>query len=484
MRHLILIIGFMAILAIQSPLQAQNTDFRNAVSLKFLMLDFDSPILDKALSFSNLNYGVELGYFRNLNTYFNIGLPLRYASVRFPLSETIIGVEKNTFLSFDAVLQAGYFNASSFLQPYVFSGIGGFQHTDADGSTFGAHVPLGLGFDLKLTSNIYFEMQSEYQIAFVDNRSDWTHSVGLKFLFGSKGPKPVEVSDLDGDGIPDSEDDCPTLMGSAATRGCPDTDEDGLADRIDRCPNEAGVKALDGCPDSDSDGIADPDDDCPEQSGPADNKGCPYQDSDGDGIFDHLDNCPNEVGTADNNGCPDRDSDGDGLTDGQDNCPNQAGPPANGGCPLPDADGDGVPDVDDRCPNTPGLTSNNGCPEISPADKTVLLEAAQALEFETSRATLKTASLLILDNIADIMRRYPAYHLTISGHTDSVGSAAKNKILSERRAKSCSDYLALKGISASRMNYVGYGETQPIADNRYKDGRQKNRRVEFNMYIK
>lgn len=483
MRHLIFSLSLAITLLALNPLHAQNPELKNGLTVKALFYDFDGPLLSKPFSFDDMGIGAEIGYFRNINEVINIGFPLRFGSVRLPLSDSLVGIDKSAFISLDGVVQLGWFKASNVIKPYVFTGIGGFLGDTADGNKIGAHIPLGLGFDIKITRNVYFELQSEYQLAFTDNRNDFTHSVGLKFLFG--GPKkPAEPADIDGDGVPDTEDECPTLMGGEFTNGCPDTDQDGIADKDDKCPSVMGSKEFSGCPDTDNDGISDLDDDCPEQAGPPETKGCPTLDSDGDGVLDADDQCPNEAGSVSNNGCPEKDSDGDGVLDGQDNCPNQFGPASNNGCPLPDGDGDGVPDVDDRCPNAPGTSANNGCPEITPTDKAILQEAAQTLEFETSRATLKTRSFEILDNIIDILRRYPDYQLSISGHTDSVGSSEKNKILSERRAKSCFDYLVLKGIAANRVNYVGYGETQPIADNRYKDGRKKNRRVEFNMYLK
>ena len=257
MRHTILALGLLLILAIQTPVQAQNPDFKNAITAKVALLDFDSRILDKTLSFDNLNYGIEVGYFRNLNKYLNIGFPFRFAAVRFPLSESLVGVNEKTFASLDGVLQLGLFESDNFVQPYLFAGIGGFHHREAGSSTYSAHVPLGLGFDFKINRHVYVELQSEYQLAFADNRDNFTHTIGLKFMLGNKAPDEPEISDMDGDGIPDTEDDCPTLMGSASTNGCPDTDEDGIADRIDKCPNDAGLKAFDGCPDSDSDGIVD-----------------------------------------------------------------------------------------------------------------------------------------------------------------------------------------------------------------------------------
>ena len=81
--------------------------------------------------------------------------------------------------------------------------------------------------------------------------------------------------DTDGDGIIDSEDNCPTVKGLAAFKGCPDTDGDGIMDSEDRCPTVKGTRELQGCPDSDGDGVADIDDKCPNVAGLKENKGCP-----------------------------------------------------------------------------------------------------------------------------------------------------------------------------------------------------------------
>jgi len=140
-------------------------------------------------------------------------------------------------------------------------------------------------------------------------------------------------------------------------------------------------------------------------------------------------------------------------------------------------------DKDDRCPSVVGPASNKGCPEIKKEDQETLTFAMKAVQFETAKATLKKESNTILDRIVDIMKRYPAHKLRINGHTDSIGEAPANQTLSEKRAKACYDYLLAKGIPANRMSHAGYGESQSIGDNRYKDGREKNRRVEFDLYI-
>ncbi len=203
-------------------------------------------------------------------------------------------------------------------------------------------------------------------------------------------------------------------------------------------------------------------------------------DRDGDGVADIDDRCPDAPGPSETNGCPDRD--GDGVADREDRCPNEPGSPALSGCP--DRDGDGVADGDDRCPDKPGLASNFGCSEVSAADLEILNAAMRNVQFATNSANLLPSSHAVLDQVADLMARYPEYRLFISGHTDSVGDDKFNLDLSRRRAKACRDYLVVKGVPAERIEYEGYGETRPIAPNDTEAGRAKNRRVEFELRLR
>ncbi len=101
--------------------------------------------------------------------------------------------------------------------------------------------------------------------------------------------------------------------------------------------------------------------------------------------------------------------------------------------------------------------------------------------FETGSAKLLPESYPILDRVVRILKENPGIKMEIAGHTDSRGSAKSNQILSEKRAKSVKEYLVQKGISPDRLQTVGYGETKPIASNNTKEGRRKNRRVEFRV---
>jgi hypothetical protein len=85
----------------------------------------------------------------------------------------------------------------------------------------------------------------------------------------------AKVADSDNDNVPDDEDECPNIPGSAATRGCPDNDGDGIPDHLDGCPSVPGIIQFKGCPDTDLDGIPDNADVCPYEAGPVSNNGCP-----------------------------------------------------------------------------------------------------------------------------------------------------------------------------------------------------------------
>ena len=319
-------------------------------------------------------------------------------------------------------------------------------------------------------------------------------------------PRGVQVDsvgcplDEDHDGVPDYLDHClgtpPAAIGFVDSLGCElDTDGDGVPDYIDQCPNtpEAAWGKVDsvGCPlDTDGDGVPDYIDECPDTPEAAwkliDAKGCPL-DSDGDGVPDYIDQCPETPeaawNTVDSVGCP-MDSDGDGVPDYKDECPDTKkeaiGYVDARGCDL-DSDGDGVPDYKDACPYVPGLKINKGCPEIKREVRKLLEKAMQGIEFETGKSTIKPKSFPLLDQIAATFIENSNYIIEVQGHTDNVGKADYNLKLSDDRANSVMNYLVAHGVESTRMTARGYGLTMPIADNKTKAGRQKNRRVEFKI---
>ena len=285
--------------------------------------------------------------------------------------------------------------------------------------------------------------------------------------------------DTDGDGLMDKEDDCPEIAGLTEFKGCPDSDGDKIMDKLDECPEIAGLAEFKGCPDTDIDGIKDSDDACPQNAGPKENQGCPDKDS--DGLFDFIDTCPEIAGPKENNGCPWPDTDGDGILDKDDDCPLLKGPAANMGCPYKDTDGDGLLDKDDDCPNTAGPIENKGCPIIEVEIVEVLRTAFDNLEFESGKDIILEVSKVALDELADVLIKKATCKLEISGHTDNIGDANFNLVLSKKRAEALKNYLIFKGVDANRLTTFYFGETQPLIDNTTLEGRKKNRRVEMKI---
>ncbi len=191
-----------------------------------------------------------------------------------------------------------------------------------------------------------------------------------------------------------------------------------------------------------------------------------------------------------------RDSDGDGVPDDLDKCPDTPKGVIvdKDGCPL-DSDNDGVPDYLDKCPDTPeGVkVDENGCPPPAPvtAQKAAaamteteaqMLEKGRVtlnVEFDTGKTLVKPRYNKEIEKVAEVMKKYPELKVVIEGHTDNIGGAKYNQNLSQRRAEAIKNVMVKKyKIEASRLTAKGFGFSKPIADNKTKEGKQKNRRVE------
>ena len=216
-------------------------------------------------------------------------------------------------------------------------------------------------------------------------------------------------------------------------------------------------------------------------------------DSDGDGIPDIRDRCPKVAedmdGFQDEDGCPDTDNDEDGIPDAYDRCPNESedydGFEDEDGCPDPDNDHDGIPDKEDKCPNQPGSANreSRGCPEVKNYGSIAItrekIELRKAVTFAEGKALILRPSFAVLNEVADVLKTHPVMRLRVEGHTDSRGTPADNRHLSQSRAKAVRAYLLSRGIGPGRLIAEGFGSEQPIETNKTKAGREKNQRVEF-----
>lgn len=298
----------------------------------------------------------------------------------------------------------------------------------------------GLGVNIFLTPWLALRGDVRHVIPFANNYdihyNNLSYAVGLNFVLGgrSPAPKPPPPMDSDGDGVYDSQDSCPgTPQGvKVGVEGCPlDSDADGVYDYLDKCPDTPkGVKV--------------------------DGQGCPL-DSDGDGVFDYLDKCPDTPPgkRVDAEGCPLKEV--------------AAVQPAMTPAVL-DADGDGINDDVDKCLNTPpGVKVNAfGCWVIK-------------VHFDFDKWNIKSGDYRELNDFVATLKRYTDLDILIEGHTDNIGSAAYNRILSQKRARAVLEYLVKHGIGRSRLSAIGYGAARPLVPNTSKANRAINRRVQLSQ---
>lgn len=101
--------------------------------------------------------------------------------------------------------------------------------------------------------------------------------------------------------------------------------------------------------------------------------------------------------------------------------------------------------------------------------------------FETGSARLNELSNYELDHISGLLKKFPYIRLEVGGHTDNVGDAAANKLLSQQRAASVRDRLVAQGVATSRLIPNGYGDSRPIDSNDTEEGKATNRRTELKV---
>ena len=279
-----------------------------------------------------------------------------------------------------------------------------------------------------------------------------------------------ELADTDGDGLNDGEEYLTYTTNPLQV----DTDLDGLNDYAEVKVNKTNPLIAD----TDSDGLKDGEEFTQYKTDPlkADTDGDKL--NDGDEVLKYKTN-PLKA-----------DTDGDGLTDGDEVTQYKTDPL------KADTDGDELTDyaevmthktnplnVDtDGGTIADGVEVKRGTDPLDPSDDVVKIGVVYVMEdiyFDVNKTAIKPESEVRLNKVLKTLQTYSDITVEISGHTDSDGSDKSNQVLSEGRAESVKKWLVDKGIERTRITTVGFGEDKPVADNKTKEGKQKNRRIEF-----
>ena len=125
-------------------------------------------------------------------------------------------------------------------------------------------------------------------------------------------------------------------------------------------------------------------------------------------------------------------------------------------------------------------TAGTGVDVIRDGDN-LLLRMPAGITFPVNSYAIQPGATSTLDQVAQTLSQYESTYIDVLGHASSDGDAGYNQRLSEQRAQSVADYLAMRGVARARMGVKGYGETMPIASNDTEVGRAQNRRVEIKV---
>jgi len=119
--------------------------------------------------------------------------------------------------------------------------------------------------------------------------------------------------------------------------------------------------------------------------------------------------------------------------------------------------------------------------QITRNGENILLNMPGSLTFTSGSHSINPEFHTVLNHVAFVLTEFEKTQINIAGHTDSIGKAGYNQVLSEKRAKSVATFLAQQGVHPERVLVKGFGESQPIASNKSKGGRAQNRRVEIEI---
>lgn len=431
-----------------------------------------------------------------LGSMFDIGLGVGYGSLQMKdYGGNAVGI---TIIPADLRLIFSPIESNSW-NPYLYAGVGAVNYSIEDmpinpapstteDSNTEIFIPAGLGIEFALSAHWLLDVSAGVNLALTDlvngyetpnapndyNKYDkWiTAGVGIAYSFGG-----CEI-DPDEDGLTNCEEE---KLGTNPEKA--DSDDDGLKDGEEI--NKYNSDPLN--PDSDGDKLKDGEEVNKYQTSPT------KVDTDEDGLNDFA-----EVVTYKSDPL-NADTDGDSLKDGAEVNTHKTSPT------KADTDGDKLNDgeevnkyktnplkadtdkgsIDDytevnRGTNPLDASDDIMKPKVVKIDKVVISH----INFEFDSNKLTKSNIKDLEKLLSQLKEFPNAKVTLNGYADSSGPDAYNMKLSKSRAQSVKKYLMSKGVNADRLICNGKGEANPIASNKTKEGRAKNRRVEIEKYEK
>jgi len=391
--------------------------------------------------------------------------------------------------------------------PYAYGGVGALYFTIDKSPSVPSPNPLGEdewttifpvggGFEIGLSEALILDISGGYTFTQTDDLNDYNNGrsmdgyfnmgLGLTFVNGSG------ASDKDMDGLTKREEN---QIGTNPNN--PDTDGDGLKDGEE-------VRTYKTDPlnsDSDADNLKDGVEVFTHKTDPLKADSDTDLLNDGEEVFTYKTD-PMDADTDDDSIADGKevhkyktdplkaDTDKDLLTDGDEISRFNTNPI------VADTDGDGLLDgeevnqyrTDPLNVDTDGGTVNDyievkrGTDPLDPEDDVVKIDVAIVLEgitFATAKSDITPESAIVLEGALNTLTTYSDIIVEISGHTDNVGSASSNFLLSQKRADSVRQWLILRGVNPDRIIAKGYGEDNPIVPNDSRENRRINRRIEF-----
>jgi outer membrane protein OmpA-like peptidoglycan-associated protein len=456
------LLGALALAALTTPAQAQV----RPGSVEFGVL---GGFVEGDELYDNAGiFGVRAAY--NLSRV--IGFEVRYTGSPTTKSAPIFspsGAVQETIRE-DVFIQQLGFNAllnlnSGIINPYLAGGAG-MVFLD------GTHFAVNMGIGTRIHINDFFFAKVDVRGWFsseapgADEYAHFHATAGFGVQLGGD-------FDMDGDGVPNTEDKCPTTA----------EDKDDFEDS-DGCPED----------DNDKDGVKDADDKCPmkaeDKDDDRDDDGCPDIDDDNDGIDNDTDKCKDvpedKDGFEDDDGCPEKDNDKDGIDDAADLCPLEAETKNNwadeDGCPELDTDKDGVWNIVDKCVDAAetlnGYDDLDGCPDEVPADLTAVLGIQTDIKFERKSEAIFRRSLKPLDALAAVLKRHPKATIEVQTTAFGVPDAVA---LSNKRSAGVWSYLTTTGgVAEGSLRGKGIGDAALPAD--APKGAKKDR-LEVHLFV-